>query len=159
MSQTPAGGPEAAETLRLADVAEFETLKAEADEATTVALPAEEVSEAATPLGDAAASLLAASAKELVEPGARGLTAAKAATPSGAAAKVPGCRCALREEAAGKWGDCFGGCLSSWGVSPAMLIMCGVSCGVGAVPVCAACVGVSVTIAELCAIGCAIYAA
>lgn len=60
--------------------------------------------------------------------------------------------------APGFW-SCLSGCMRDVGVSAVSLIMCGASCaaagtGIGAI-VCAVCVGVSVTVIEVCALGCA----
>jgi hypothetical protein len=89
----------------------------------------------------------------------------KAAAPKGAAAKGRESNCAflgaagsLEEGAGGGWWECTGGCLRSWGVSPVSITMCGVSCGVGAVPVCAACLGVHGGLLTLCSVGCGVYA-
>jgi hypothetical protein len=71
-----------------------------------------------------------------------------------------GCGCpALPGGGAGSFGSCLRGCLAEVGISPYALIMCGAACaaawtGGGAI-VCAICVGVSVTVIEVCALGCA----
>jgi hypothetical protein len=59
-------------------------------------------------------------------------------------------------------GSCMNDCLRSAGVSPIQIIMCGASCaaagtGVGAL-ICAVCVGLDVTVAAFCGVGCAAYA-
>jgi hypothetical protein len=71
-----------------------------------------------------------------------------------------GCAVAAPDDLGG-WGSCFKNCLRDVGVSPYALIMCGAACaaaasGVGSI-VCAICVGVSVTVIEVCALGCAAY--
>ncbi|HZG51045.1 MAG TPA: hypothetical protein VEZ40_02815 [Pyrinomonadaceae bacterium] len=82
---------------------------------------------------------------------------AAASAPSGSpGSKAKVAACATNVAAVG-WLDCSGGCLRSWGVSPMSLILCGATCAFGVVPICAVCVGVTVTVLELCAIGCAIY--
>jgi hypothetical protein len=71
-----------------------------------------------------------------------------------------GCGCsAVAPDAAGSgfW-TCLKHCMADAGVSAVSMIGCGASCaaaetGVGAI-VCAVCVGVSVTVIEVCAIGC-----
>lgn len=71
-----------------------------------------------------------------------------------------GCGCAVGtpgQEVAAGWGSCFKGCLQDAGASPMAIIMCGVACGVGGVVPCAVCVGVTVTVVEWCALGCATY--
>jgi hypothetical protein len=83
--------------------------------------------------------------------------AAVASAPSGSpGSKAKVTACATTFAAVG-WLDCSGGCLRSWGVSPMSLILCGATCAFGVVPICAICVGVTVAVMELCAIGCAIY--
>ena len=57
------------------------------------------------------------------------------------------------------FGDCLKNCMQDVGVSPYALIMCAVACalsetGVGAIA-CAICVGVSVTVIQVCILGCA----
>lgn len=64
------------------------------------------------------------------------------------------------DERSGGW-SCVKRCVGEVGVSPLQLIGCGVSCaaagtGIGALA-CAVCVGVSVTVIQTCAIGCAIW--
>jgi len=71
------------------------------------------------------------------------------------------CGCSLAPQDAGPFGDCFGSCLRTWGVSPIQVVMCGAACGlaesgVGLV-VCALCVGLDVTAIEFCAIYCATH--
>jgi hypothetical protein len=160
-SKTTTSSPETTQPLRLVDVAEFEQSEAGLAQMNADSLTAEEASDITRQFdeSDSLASLSTVDATEtLVASEVKEKTPSTVATPSGAATKIRGCHCALREESGGGWANCFSGCLSSWGVSPAMLIMCGGSCGLGAVPVCALCVGVSVSIATLCAIGCDIYA-
>ena len=66
------------------------------------------------------------------------------------------------EDSAGVgWWRCFRGCLADAGVATYGLIMCGTACaaawtGAGAL-VCAMCTGISVTVIEVCALGCAAY--
>ena len=64
------------------------------------------------------------------------------------------------EDRSGGW-SCLKRCVGEVGVSPLQLIGCGVSCigagtGIGALA-CAVCVGVSVTVIQTCAVGCAIW--
>lgn len=56
------------------------------------------------------------------------------------------------------WGGCFKTCLQSFGVSPVQVVLCAAACGVTAGVMCAICIGVDVSIIELCALGCAVYA-
>jgi hypothetical protein len=157
--EIPSSSQKTPQTVRLEDVAQSRLGKAEAAEADTGAPSPEAVSEVGLLADEASpASPLPTFTTKSAELETIGKTITRAATPSAASKKLTGCRCALRtDEGGGGWGDCFSGCLSSWGVSPAMLVMCGASCGIGAVPVCAICVGVSVSVATLCAIGCDIY--
>ena len=70
-----------------------------------------------------------------------------------------GCGCTLTAqdtELAG-FGSCMKGCLADAGASYFALIMCGGSCFLGIVPACALCTGLSVTVIEVCALGCAAY--
>ena len=74
-----------------------------------------------------------------------------------------GCGCAAMtpDDLGGSWGSCFKRCMGDVGVGYYALIMCGAACaaaatGAGAI-VCALCVGVSVTVVEWCALGCAAY--
>jgi hypothetical protein len=59
------------------------------------------------------------------------------------------------------FGQCLKNCMADSGISANSLIMCGASCalsetGVGAI-MCAICLGISVTVVEVCAFGCAAY--
>ena len=65
------------------------------------------------------------------------------------------CNCAATDEAG--FPRCLKGCLADVGVSPVTLILCGGTCAVGAVPLCALCMGVSVAVLEACTLGCAAY--
>ena len=70
-----------------------------------------------------------------------------------------GCGCAamaLDGELFG-FGSCMKGCLADAGASYIAVVMCGATCVFGAVPLCAICVGLSVTAVEVCALGCAAY--
>lgn len=77
---------------------------------------------------------------------------------------VNGCACsgtaATGRAAKGRvpYWDCTKGCLRSWGVSPIQLTMCAGTCAFGMIPLCAICVGVSVSVVMLCMIGCGVYA-
>lgn len=72
---------------------------------------------------------------------------------------IKGCGCPALPNGAGSFGSCLRGCLAEVGISPYALIMCGAACAVawtgGGAIVCAICVGVSVTVIEVCALGCA----
>jgi hypothetical protein len=73
-------------------------------------------------------------------------------------AKGYGCSAGVPQDFAGGFWGCLKGCMADVGVSAYSMIMCGVACaaaetGIGAV-VCAVCVGVSVTVIEVCALGC-----
>lgn len=72
-----------------------------------------------------------------------------------------GCSLAAPDDLDGSWGRCFKGCLADVGVSPVQVILCGAACaaavtGAGAI-VCAICVGVDITVIEVCALGCLAY--
>lgn len=79
-----------------------------------------------------------------------------------AAANACACSCSAKTgragPAPGAWWNCVKGCLRSWGVSPVQLALCGASCGVGVIPLCAFCVGIDVSLFILCSTGCAVYA-
>ena len=71
-----------------------------------------------------------------------------------------GCGCesvALDESGAGSFASCMRGCLVDAGASYFAVIMCGGSCAFGAVPLCALCLGLTITAVEVCALGCAAY--
>jgi hypothetical protein len=69
-----------------------------------------------------------------------------------------GCGCAvIAQDDANGFGSCMGGCLVDAGASYYAVIMCGGSCAFGIVPLCALCVGLTVTAVEVCALGCAAY--
>ncbi len=80
------------------------------------------------------------------------MKALKNAVTKAAAAK--GCTMLVEE---GGWWSCMKGCLADVGVSPYSLLICGATCVVGAVPICALCVGVSVAVMEACGVGCVLY--
>ena len=54
-------------------------------------------------------------------------------------------------------GECFGPCVSSFGVSPMSVLGCAASCATGNVPICAVCVGVGVTAVSFCFAYCSVY--
>lgn len=73
-----------------------------------------------------------------------------------------GCAAAMPQGWAGSgfW-SCMKGCLADAGISSYSILMCGAACagaetGIGAI-VCAICVGASITVAEVCALGCATH--
>lgn len=71
-----------------------------------------------------------------------------------------GCGCAVgAPQGATGFGSCLRSCMADAGVSAYSLIMCGAACaaaetGIGAI-VCAICVGVTITVVQVCALGCA----
>lgn len=66
--------------------------------------------------------------------------------------------CAVDDEySRSGFGSCVKYCLADAGVSPVSLVICGGSCATGNVVICALCVGISVTVVQWCAIGCAVY--
>ena len=67
-----------------------------------------------------------------------------------------GCSATAPDELGG-FGSCLKGCLADAGASPLSIIMCSATCVFGAVPLCAICVGLSVTVVEVCALGCLAY--
>ena len=74
--------------------------------------------------------------------------------------KACGCAVAAPDDLEG-FASCFRNCMRDVGISPYALIMCGAACaaaatGAGAI-ICSICVGVSVTVIEVCALGCAAY--
>jgi len=82
--------------------------------------------------------------------------------PKLAKALTKGCGCSVAQpDDLEGWGSCFKNCLRDVGISPYALIMCGAACGAAAsgagAVVCAICVGVSVTVVEWCALGCAAF--
>jgi len=72
------------------------------------------------------------------------------------------CGCSLLPDTSSTgFGTCLKSCMADAGVSAYSLAMCGAACaaawtGVGAIA-CAICVGLSVTVVEWCALGCATY--
>jgi hypothetical protein len=69
-----------------------------------------------------------------------------------------GCGCAVvAQEDANGFGSCMRGCLQDAGASYYGVILCGGTCGLGAIPICALCLGLTITAVEVCAIGCAAY--
>ena len=73
------------------------------------------------------------------------------------AAKRCGCQPDFQGGITVSYGACLKACLADVGISPYSMIMCGAACGIGAVPICAICLGVSIAVVELCALGCAAY--
>jgi hypothetical protein len=78
--------------------------------------------------------------------------------------KVPtkGCGCLAMSDASGSgFGTCLKNCMADAGVSAYSLAMCGGACALawtgGGALICALCVGISVTVVEVCALGCATY--
>lgn len=74
-------------------------------------------------------------------------------------AKGCGCTAVAPDEIGQGFWTCLKGCMADAGVSFYSLIMCGASCaaaetGIGAI-VCAICTGASITVVEVCAMGCA----
>lgn len=71
---------------------------------------------------------------------------------------VKDCGCAVAApNALYSFSTCMKGCLADAGVSPYSLIICGAACGTGSVVICAICVGASIAVIEVCALGCALY--
>lgn len=76
-----------------------------------------------------------------------------------APSKDCGCAPFAPQEAAGGFMTCMKNCMADAGVSAYSILMCSASCaasetGIGAI-VCAICVGASITVVEVCAMGCA----
>lgn len=69
--------------------------------------------------------------------------------------KSCGCAVAAPDDADG-FRSCMAGCLKDVGVSPYAIIICGATCVTGS-PLCAICLGVGLTVVEVCALGCAAY--
>lgn len=69
-----------------------------------------------------------------------------------------GCTCAAAApEQLNGFVSCMKGCLADAGIGTYALILCAGSCYFGVVPACALCLGVSVAVVEVCALGCAAY--